>query len=905
MRWIDDVRFRLKALWTQRGLEQEMNEEMSFHLDMETRKYEGEGMSPDAARARAVREYGGAPRQRERAREAWGISAVAELLVDARHALRQLRRNPGFAAAALVTLALGIGANTAIFSIADQALLQRPPVRESGQLAAVYTTCRRGFAKCSSSYPDFIDYRDRSRVFQDLAGYSSVPLNVGDGERTRLATGHLVTGNFFELLGTRMHLGRAIQPADDVRDGSSPVVVLSFDSWEDAFGADSAVLGETVRLNGANFTVAGVAADGFRGLELNQQPDVWLPMFAGPLLGESAGAASGPDVFDVRGARWIGTLIGRLHPGATVANAQAEMDGLAVQLGEEYPTERAAVDGMRGITVDPAAGYILPVASAADLRRFVYLLLGVVGVTLLLASTNIANLLLARASARTREIGVRLAVGAGRGRLVRQLMTESLMLALVGGLAGLAVAQVMLRVLSAFALPGGVPISGLQTGLDARVLGFALGLSIVTALIFGLTPALQATRRSLVSAMKGEASDRGGGDHARMRKSLVGVQVALCLVLLMGAGLFVRTLYNSMQTDLGFRTQGVAVARFNLGLLQYDEERTKAFVDELLSRVRRLPGVESAGIATLVPFQPGGFRGTMASIPTYEPAADEEIRFDYLAVTSGFFRTLDTRIVEGRVFDASDVEGAPQAAVLNRLAAERYWARGSAIGNTMTFGGSIDLDVVGVIDDPVWRQVGEVATPFVFVSMDQFPSMGTGGFLTLVARTDGDAATILPAVRAQVNTLEPGLPLTFLRTMNDMLGTVLMPQRMGTTLLSLFGVVALLLAVVGIYGVVGYTVVRRSREIGIRIAVGASRSSIIREVMREMAPPVAMGLVVGGLVTLLAGRSVAAFMFQIQPDDPITFAGVGLVLLLSAGIATLLPARRAAEVDPVRILTSD
>jgi predicted permease len=905
MRRLNDFLFRLKALLAPGKMERELDEEMVFHLEMETRKNVRAGMSEEEARRKARRDFGGLARQKERARESWGVTLARDLVADTRLVFRQFRRNPGFAAAALVTLALGIGANAAIFSIADQALLRQPPVVEPDRLAAVYTTCRRGFERCSSSYPDYEDYRDFSRSFASMAGYSSVPLNVGDETGARLATGQVVTGNYFTLLGLRPHLGRLIQPADDARGAAASVAVLRFDFWKDAFGADPAVVGRTLLLNGSPFTVVGVAPERFRGLDLNFQTDVWIPLFAGPALGDAAGAVSSAAVFDDRGNRWIGTLIGRLAPDATLALARSEMGALARRLGEAYPDERAAVGGVRGITVDPAGGYILPVASDTELKRFIWLLLGVVAFTLLLASANVANLLLGRATARQREIGIRLAVGAGRGRLIRQLLTESLMLGLLGGAVGLAVARVMLELLGAFDLPGGVSIGALGVGLDGRVLLFALALSLATAMVFGVVPALQATRRDLVSSIKGESSERPGGSQQRTRKALVAVQVALCLTLLVGSALFIRTLRNSLSADLGFRPRGVAVARFNPGLLRYGPEQTVSLVNELLERTRGLPGVSDASVSTLVPFQGGGFRGAFAEIAGYQPGPEEEIRFDYVLVEPGYFRALGIPLLDGRAIEDGDAEGARPVAVINRHATERYWPDRSAVGGSLTLAGRIDLDVVGVVDDPAWQRIGEESTPFLFVPLAQYPGMASGGFLTLVARTSGDAESLLPLLREEFRAVEPELSLTTLSTMEDQLGAALMPQRMGTTLLTLFGALALVLAAVGIYGVVGYTVARQAREIGIRIAVGASRMAIVRGVVRGMALPVLLGLALGSIAALVLGRTVESFMFGVDPQDPVTFGVLAAVLLAVALAATLLPARRAAKMDPMRVLSTE
>jgi predicted permease len=902
MRWIHDLLFRLKALLAPRLMEQELDDEIRFHLEMEVEKLVGQGMGEDEARRQALNRFGSIGRQKDRARWSWGVGFARDLQADVRLVGRQMRRYPGFAVGAVLTLALGIGANTAIFSIANQVILRRPAVDDPDRLAAIYTTCRRGNPRCSSSYPDFEDYRDLSRSFLDMAAYSSIPLNVGDPEAARLATGLLVTGNYFGLLGSGIHVGRSIQPSDNEKGAPARVTVLAHGFWRDAFGSDPEIVGKTVRLNGASYTVVGVATEGFRGLDLNVTPDLWLPILSARELGPAVGGAGEPDAAESRGMRWIGTLVGRLGPGVTVDRARADMDGLALRLGEQFPQERAAIDGVRGITVDPVQGYLLPRGSEATLKRFVWMLLAVVGLSLLLAAANLANLLLARATARGREIGIRMAVGAGRTRVVRQLLTESLALSLVGGTAGLLVGKLMLAQLGAFQLPGAVTIGDLEVGLDTRVLFFALGLSVATAFLFGLVPALQTTRPDLVRSLKGEVSGRLG-NQGRLRRSLVAVQMGLCVVLLVGSGLFIRTLRNSLATDLGFTHGSVTTARFNLSLLRYSEERGVTFVDELLRRVRGMPEVEEASVSTLVPFQGAGFRGMFAEIGGYEPAPDEEVRLDYVVVEPDYFETLGIELVEGRTVSERDFEGSPAVMVINRHMAERYWPDRSPVGGSVAFAGAdFSFEVVGVVDDPVWAAVGEQPTPFVFLPLAQRPGFSTD-FLTLVARGSGDPRGLLPGIRDQFLALDPDLSLTALRPLSEQVGDALMPQRMGTVLLGMLGGLALLLAAVGIYGVVSYSVRRRARDIGIRIAVGASAAAIRRAVVREMAMPVLAGLVAGAVVALALSRTIETFMYGVSPNDPLTFIAITTLLVLVALVATLIPARWASRLDPMRILT--
>ncbi len=613
--------------------------------------------------------------------------------------------------------------------------------------------------------------------------------------------------------------------------------------------------------------------------------------------------AAAETFFDTRGVRWIQTLVGRLAPGVSVVQARQEMASISRQLAEEYPEDRAAMEGPRSITVDPAPRYILPVGSESDLKRFIWLLFGVVGATLLLATANLANLLLVRASGRRREIGIRLAVGAGRGRLIRQLLTESMTLGLAGGAVGLVVAIWMLDLLSAFQLPGGVSIGALEVGLDSRVLLFALLLSLVTSVAFGLIPALQASRPEVVSSLKGGESERGAG-HDRLRKALVAVQVALCLVLLVGSGLFVRALRNSLEFDPGFRSEGVALARFNLALLRYTPEQGGSFVERLLERVRGLPDVTAASVATLVPLQAGGFRGTFVTVSGYHPAPDEEMRVDYLFVEPGYFRALGIPLVRGRVIEAGDRESSRPVMVINQDMARRYWPGRDPLGGIVDFG-ELQLEVVGVVENPVWTGLGESPTPFVFLPLPQYPAFTSNGFLTLLARTAGDPRRLLRALPEELRSLDPQLSISSLQTMKDQLNAALMPQRMGAALLSLFGSLALVLAAVGIYGVVGYTVARQSRSIAIRMALGARDVDVLALVVRGMSATILVGLGAGLLVALALTRTVEAFLFGVGPDDPLTFGVLGIFLASVALVATLLPARRATRMKPMAILRTE
>lgn len=814
---------------------------------------------------------------------------------DLRYALRTLIRRPGFTAIAVLTLALGIGANTAIFSLADAVLVEGPRIADANRLTMVFTTCRNGRLRCSSSWPDYLDYRSRSRTLDDIAAYSSVPVNIGYGSAGRLATGQVVTGNIFSLLGVAPAVGRTIQPRDNQPGAPNHVVVLSHDLWQGAFGGDPQLVGQTIRLNDVPFQVVGVASAGYRGLDLASTPDLWIPMFAGPSLGDAAGAVGDPGIFEIRGSRWISALVGRLAPGATVEQAQAEMLAISNALREEDPEAR----GPRSVTLEPLSGYVLPRdgRNRADIVRFVWLLTGVVAVTLLLACANLANLLLARATARQREFATRLAVGAGRWQLVRQLITESLLLAGLGGATGIIVALWLVDALSGFQLPGAVAIGALGIGLDTRILAIAGLVSLATALAFGLLPALQATRPELGTALKGEAMDRSGG--RRLRQTLVGLQLALCLVLLVGAGIFLRTLASGLSRDPGFRAENVARARVNLALLRYGEEQGVTFAENLLARVRALPDVQSASLATLVPFQDGGFRGTFVDVDGYDPAADEELRVDYVLVERDYFRTLGIPLIHGRTFLPED--RGRSVAVINREMAERWWPEGDAVGGDVSIQ-DMTFEVLGVVENPKWVRLTEDPTPFMFIPIDRSPGTITSSFITLIARTYGEADALVPALRSQFAALDPRLSLTSAGSMKQELLRVLMPQRMGAVLLSLFGILALILAATGVYGVVAYTVARQTRAIGIRMALGAHDRHVLLQVTKGMLPPVAIGLAAGLAVAVALATTIDSFLLGVSARDPLTLAAFVAVLLAVAALATAIPARHATGIDPMDAL---
>ncbi|MGH7577872.1 MAG: ABC transporter permease, partial [Longimicrobiales bacterium] len=617
----------------------DVDDELSLYLELRERELIEAGSSPEQARRAAREAFGDAAaiasevRRLSRGRvRRWRARGMAvSMMQDVRFGLRGLRLAPAFASAAILTLALGIGANAMVFGLIEAMLLRSPAVRAPDQLVAVYTTCRRGDPRCSSSYPDYRDYRDRTRAFADVAAYNRSQVILADGERAELMTAEITTGNYFELLGVSAAQGRLLGASDNEPGGESNVVVLSDAVWRTRFGGETRVIGRTIRLNEMPHTVIGIAPPSFSGLRLGDAPDVWVPLRGMLALFPNIV----PTLFEDRGSRWISGLVARLADGATIERARAELRAVSDQLALEDPDAR----GPRTVTVDPLPRYILPAGNEQTIVQFASVLQAVVALTLLLACANLANLLLARAAARQREMGIRAAIGACRGRIVGQLLTESGLLAAAGAIAGLLLAAIGLRLVSGFRLPFNFDVAALEPAVNARVIVYTMALTIGTVLLFGVLPALHASRGELATLLRQSRTD--GRPRARRPLSvLVGVQVALCVVLLTGAGLFVRTLRNHLQADLGFNAAGVATVTVEPWMHRYTAERTASLIHSMETSMALLPGVVSAGTGARVPVRAGGGAGVFIEVEGYVPAPDEELRIEYNFVTQDYFRTL-------------------------------------------------------------------------------------------------------------------------------------------------------------------------------------------------------------------------------------------------------------------------
>jgi predicted permease len=825
------------------------------------------------------------------------------MLNDLKYAFRWLRRSPGFAAVAILSLGLGIGANTAMFSLVDAVLLRPIPVEDPDSLVDLFTNSSDGDEYASSSYPDYLDIKAQNSVFSEMTAYSMMLAGLNLGDRARLVIGHIVTGNHFEMLGVRALMGRTLQPADDLPDAER-VVLISERMWRADFGADPGVIGRTLQLRGQSYTIVGVAPASFTGVIAMIVPELWLPIAHAQEV-EPAGindnipSPTGRTRLERRGSRWL-FVKGRLKPGTTVAAARANIEVLASQLAAAYPEtnrdRRMAVFPTNDVRMlVPQASTPLSVGSAG--------IMGVVGLVLLIACANVAGMLLARASARNREIGVRLAIGAGRGHIVRQMLCEGLVLGLAGAALAVGVAWALVRMLLSMRLPlpGSVV---LDVRLDWRVLLFAIGVAIVAGVLAALTPALKASSMRLAEEIRGVApSARFGGRRWALRDALVVTQLALTLVLLVVAGLLLRSLAQSQSADVGFRTSGLAMVSADTGMVRYDTTRRDQFWAQALERVQTLPGVESAALVS--PRLPFDVNYNQTSIRISGRSYPSEQQGDVVAnasVSPDYFKTLDVPIVEGRGFTDADRQGAPLVAVVNETMARRFWPTESAVGRTfqLAFGDAV-YQIVGVAKDHRVFAVNERPAPYLHFAAAQARSP----YNYVIARTRGDEAQLLGALRRELLALEPGLVFVNSNTMASSLELSLLPQRAAAWLTLAFGGVGTLLAAIGLYGVIAFSVARRTREIGVRVAIGAQSSDVLGLVMRQGLGLLLIGTVVGVALAAVLARILGGLLYEVGSFDPLAWSAALAVLFIAAAAANLIPARRALRVDPVTALRTE
>ncbi len=827
---------------------------------------------------------------------------VETLLKDVRYALRWMARSPGFSAVAILSLGLGVGVNTAMFSLVDSLLFRPLPVTSPGTLVDVFTAGGDGDEYATSSYPDYLDLKAQNTVFTDMVGYSPMMAPLSLGDRSRVSLGQVVTSNHFAVFGVQPMLGRLLVPSDD-EPGAERVVVLAHRMWQREFGSDQQIVGKSLTLRGLQYTIVGVAPESFTGVVPLLTPELWMPIRHVEEV-EPAGITDqvpspiGNTQLERRGSRWM-FLKGRRKPGVTPQQASANVALIGRQLSAEHlatnkDRNMAAVPTEDVRLLVPQAGGILSIGAAG--------VMAIVGLVLLIACANVAGMLLARASARRREISVRLAIGASRGRLIQQLLVEGALLGTLGATAAVALAWALIQGLQGIDLPLPADVA-FDLRLDARVLTFSIVVAAVTGMLAGLLPALKASKPNLVSDLRGEApAAKFGGRRWALRDALVVTQVALTAVLLVVAGLLLRSLGASERADVGFEVDGLSAIALDTDMVRYNSERSAEFWRLAQARVAALPGV--SGVGLISPTLPFTFNFNQQEVRidnrTYTEGQRGEI-LENVSVSADYLRTLGVPVIDGRSVDATDIAGAPFVAVINETMARRFWPKESAVGHTFTTVSgtqSRTYRIVGVSRDHKRHGVLEAASPFIYYAAAQRPTR----YNFLLARTNGDAAQLLTAMRRELLAMEPGLVFMGSNTMAGNLGNSLMPARVGALLAMGFGGLGTLLAGIGLYGVIAFSVSRRTREIGLRMALGARPGGVMTMVMRQGFTIVMIGLVAGALMAAGAATALRGLLYGITPFDPVAW-GLGLTaMLIAAAVANFVPARRAMRVDPMTAL---
>jgi predicted permease len=827
---------------------------------------------------------------------------MSGLIQDLRYAFRTLAKSPGFTAVAVLSLALGIGANTAIFSLVDALLLDMLRVRQPQELALFGPDQSSGVATGNNrdtnlfSYPLFERFREENQDFSDVFAFASRVPYVRESTSGSYSPGiRLVSGNFFSVLGVDAALGRVITPHDNRVPGGHPVIVISHNYWKRRFDQLPDAIGKTLTLNDTVYEVIGVAPPGFYGLTMGWDLDGWIPiMMQAQVMRQESWLAEAD-------TRWL-RMMGRPRPGVTFEQAAASSAQLLHRIFIEERGPGIAPDKQREL--ERVAIEVLPGGRGLSVLRSQYaqpllVLMTVVGLILLIACANVANLLLARASARMQEIGVRLSLGAGRMRMMRQLLTESLVLASFGGAAGFLVAVWGRQLLLGLVFVGWSSIP-LDLEIDTRVLGFTALASLLTGLLFGLVPALRASRLDVLPILKGAGQGGQISGRGHVSRFLVVSQVAVALVLSVGAGLFLRTLQNMKTFDVGFRPEHVLQVSIDPRTAGYGESEWLSLYEQLLARVEAIPGVVSASLTGSGLFG-GASSASSISVEGYQARPDERVGSRISYVSPGYLKTVGNTLLLGRGLTDRDREGAPKVALVNEEMARRFFPNDSALGKRFGFGApedGYDYQIVGVVKDAHYQNIREQMRSMIYVSLYQMPWNADA----LEIRAAGEAKALSSQVREAIKSVSPNMPVRSVTTLAERIDDSLHQEKLLTKLTSFFGVLALVLAAIGLYGIMGYAVSRRTREIGLRMALGAQRHDVVRAVLRETLLLVAVGAALGIPLTIACGRFVAGLLFGITPADPLTIATAVLVLLLTGVLAASLPARRATKIDPMTAL---
>jgi predicted permease len=874
----------IRSLVRRSTVDRDMAEELRFHLDARVDDLVESGMTGDEARRRARLEFGAVEAYKDACREAHGLRLIDDLRGDLRYAVRTLVRAPAFAVMATVSLALGIGANTVVFSIVNALVLRPLPVQRPERIVFV----QNGARGISHSFPTFRDLRDRTKAFEALIGYRTTPIDFDTGTSVTRTFGYLATGNYFDALGIKPIIGRVFHQEDDAREGEVPFAVLSYDCWMDRFAGDPSVVGRTARLNRTPFTIIGVAPKGFRGTELFYGPDLWVPMMMEPQI-------------EV-GNPWLNTrtttntwIIGRLKDGVSAAAAAADLNAIAAQLAREYPRENG------GIRYTLARPGLVGDALGRPIRAFTLGVLALAGLVLVIACANLASVLAARGADRSRELAIRVSIGAARGRIVRQLLTETLLISLVGGAAGCALAVVLTRALSAWHAPVGFPVQ-FDVTVDGRVLAFGCFVSLLAGVLFGIAPARQASSASPSDALKDTVGLGSNPQRWPLRDALVAVQVALSVVLVAACLLSLRGLRQALTMSIGMNPHGVTMVGFDLGLAGYTKTEGSAFQRRVLERVAALPGVASAAYSNSLPLSIDYSQTVIVpdDQPNIKPSeVKRAVRYE---VSPRFFETLGIRRQLGREIEWRDGAGVPRVAVVNRTFARTIMRTKDPIGRHFSFSWRRDpVEIIGVVEDGKYWSLTESPQPAVFESILQAYNATT----TVLVRSARPPEQLVSDERAVVAEIDPHLPLYQTGTVDDMLGFALFPSRAAAVALGAFGLLAIVLVATGIHGLVAYSVSRRRREIGIRLAIGASAQSVLKLVLGRIALLLAIGGGVGLVLAAAAGRLLAAVVYQASPHDPAVFATVAGVLALVGIASCWAPARKSLRIAPMNALRTD
>ena len=870
------LRRRFRALAFRRDVERELTDELQLHIELEQEKNERLGMSPDEARRAAILTFGGVERYKEEARDVRGVRLLETIAQDLRYALRTMRKTPGFTAVVILTLGLGVGATSAIFSIVNAVLLRPLPYGNEQSLVRVYSQVPDGTVqRFSVSIPDYLDFKTRNHVFTDMAMWlnSTMTLTEG-GEPDRLAA-VLASDNLFSLMGVTPLYGRLFLPGDS---DHPDVVILSYGVFARRFGSDSTIVGRRVTLDGSAKTVIGVLPPSFR--LYTRDVDVWAPV-----------VISRVPKYDNRSNHLL-RVLGRLRPGVTVADAQRDLRRIAADLATEYKRENqgwsANVFSVRNEIV-------------GELTRPLMILLTASALVLLIACINVANLQLTRSAGRGRELAVRRALGAERGRLVGQMLIESLTYAAFGGLLGIALGIAGTRALVA-AAPGGISRLD-EVSLDTRVFAFAMIVALLTGVLFGLWPAFRASDPQLGRTLRDGGRGNAGSIHAwRVRGALVVTELSLALTILIGAGLVLQSFRKILDLDLGIRTDNAVALRLTIPA-RYSDSAVTPFYRELQRGLAALPGITGASAADRAPAQGGGVSTDIRLIERPEANASGALMSQVSVVLPDYFRTMGMTLLTGR--DVAWVEDQP-VAVVNASAAARFWPGRSALGQHVAFGRrSTDsgMVVVGVVSDVRRGDITLREEPMIYIPVASAPSFART--MMLVVRSSLGTSVTVSAAKRAVHDIDAALPVYEIRTFRDIVGDAVAQPRLNATLLGAFAALALLLAAVGIYGVIAHSVTQRRQEIGVRVALGAQPEDVFRLVVRQGAALAAAGLAIGLVASWLMTPILRSWLYEIEPSDPLTYAGVATVLGAIALVATAIPARRATKVDPVLAMRAE